>query len=163
MTQYKIPESVLVLIYSPSLNILMLERADKPGFWQSVTGSRDTLEEPLTQTALRELNEETGLQVDTTAQLEGIGSFGVLVDMQHRVEYEIFQHWRWRYPPGVTHNIEHWFSLCVDQQTPIHIAPKEHLQYQWLPWQGAVQRCFSPSNRQAIEGLAAHFAAANAY
>ena len=51
----KIPESVLVVIHTPDLQVLLIERADKPGFWQSVTGSKDTLEESLHETARREV------------------------------------------------------------------------------------------------------------
>ena len=36
---FKIPESVLVVIHTPALEVLLIERADKPGYWQSVTGS----------------------------------------------------------------------------------------------------------------------------
>ena len=49
---YKIPVSVLVVVYTADLEILLLERTDRDGFWQSVTGSRE-LNESLDQTAVR--------------------------------------------------------------------------------------------------------------
>lgn len=59
--QYKIPQSVLVVIYTPALDVLLIERADAPGFWQSVTGSKDRLDEAWEETATREVMEETGI------------------------------------------------------------------------------------------------------
>ena len=64
MKPYKIPESVLVVIHTADLQVLLIERADKPGFWQSVTGSLDRVDEPLLETATRELFEETGIVAD---------------------------------------------------------------------------------------------------
>lgn len=145
MPIHKIPESVLVVIHSADLQVLLIERADKPGFWQSVTGSKDLEEEPLRVTAVREVREETGIE---------IGSAGVpdahLRDWQLSNVYEIYPVWRHRYAPGVTHNTEHVFGLLVPRATPIVLAPREHLQHQWLPWQAAADLCFSPSNAEAI-------------
>ncbi len=145
MPTHKIPESVLVVIHSADLQVLLIERADKPGFWQSVTGSKDLEEEPLRVTAVREVREETGIE---------IGSAGVpdahLRDWQLSNVYEIYPVWRHRYAPGVTHNTEHVFGLLVPRATPIVLAPREHLQHQWLPWQAAADLCFSPSNAEAI-------------
>ena len=145
MTGTKIPESVLVVIHTPDLQVLLLERADHPGFWQSVTGSKDVADEPLTLTCAREVMEETGL--DATRY--------ELTDWQQTNRFEIYAHWRHRYPEGVTHNTEHVFGLCVPQPLPITIAPREHLRYAWLPWEDAAQRCFSWSNVQAIRELPA--------
>ena len=145
MTGTKIPESVLVVIHTPDLQVLLLERADHPGFWQSVTGSKDVADEPLTLTCAREVMEETGL--DATRY--------ELTDWQQTNRFEIYAHWRHRYPEGVTHNTEHVFGLCVPQPLPITIAPREHLRYAWLPWEDAAQRCFSWSNVQAIRDLPA--------
>lgn len=142
--RWKIPESVLVVIHTSDLQVLLLERADHPGFWQSVTGSKDDPDESLAKTCRREVQEETGL--DT-------GSFA-LSDMGLTNRFEIFAHWRHRYADGVTHNTEHVFSLELPQALPITIAPREHLRYQWLPWDQAASRCFSWSNVQAIEELA---------
>ena len=145
MPTHKIPESVLVVIHSADLQVLLIERADKPGFWQSVTGSKDLEDEPLRVTAVREVREETGIE---------IGSAGVhdahLRDWQLSNVYEIYPVWRHRYAPGVTHNTEHVFGLLVPRATPIVLAPREHLQHQWLPWQAAADLCFSPSNAEAI-------------
>lgn len=134
----KIPRSVLVVIHTPALEVLLIERADRPGFWQSVTGSLDAEDEALDATARREVQEETGI---TT---------GLLRDWNQTNVYEIFPNWRHRYAPGVTHNTEHVFGLTVPAGTPVVLAPREHLQHQWLPWREAAARCFSPSNAQAI-------------
>jgi dATP pyrophosphohydrolase len=144
----KIPESVLVVIHTPDLQVLLIERADKPGFWQSVTGSKDALDEPPRETAIREVAEETGIAV---------GSPGIppeaLRDWGLRNVYEIYPVWRHRYAPGVTHNTEHVFGLTVPAGTPVRLAPREHLQHQWLPWAEAADRCFSPSNAEAVMHL----------
>ena len=138
----KIPESVLVVIHTPDLEVLLIERADKPGFWQSVTGSLDTLAEPLFDAAARELFEETGIVAD--------GETIVLRDWQLANVYEIYPLWRHRYAPGVTHNTEHVFSVCVPVDTVITLSPREHLDYAWLPRVEAADRCFSSSNAEAI-------------
>lgn len=137
---YKIPESVLVVIHTPDLQVLMLERADRPGFWQCVTGSKDALDEPIAETARREVQEETGIEA----------SQGRLCDWGLANEYEIYPVWRHRYAPGVTRNTEHVFGLTVPAGTPVRLAPREHLQYRWLPWQEAADLCFSPSNAEAV-------------
>jgi dATP pyrophosphohydrolase len=139
----KIPESVLVVIHTPALQVLLLERADHPGFWQSVTGSKDRADEALAFTCAREVREETGLDVTRYELLDW--------DLINR--YEIFPHWRHRYPEGVTHNTEHVFGLCVPAPLPVEVAPREHLGYVWLPWEEAAERCFSWSNAQAIREL----------
>lgn len=140
----KIPESVLVVIHTADLQVLLLERADHPGFWQSVTGSRDTPDEALTETCRREVFEETGL--DTSAF--------VLTDTEVVNRFEIYAHWRRRYADGVTHNDESVYWLELPAPLDITIAPREHLRWQWLPWQQAAVRCFSWTNVQAIEELA---------
>ncbi len=148
---FKIPESVLVVIHTPALDVLVIERADKPGYWQSVTGSLETPDEPLMATARREVLEETGIDV------EAVG--GVLRDWQQRNLYEVYATWRHRYAPGVTHNTEHVFGLTVPPGTRVTLSPREHLAWQWLPWNEAAERCFSPSNAQAIRQLPQHAAA----
>ena len=144
----KIPESVLVVIHTAALDVLLIERADRPGFWQSVTGSKDHPDEPLVATCVREVGEETGI---------AIGSAEVppqaLVDWQLVNVYEIYPVWRHRYAPGVTHNTEHVFGLCVPAGTPVRLAPREHTQFAWLDWRAAADRCFSPSNAEAIRQL----------
>jgi dihydroneopterin triphosphate diphosphatase len=139
---YKTPISVLVVVHTPQLEVLLLERADRPGFWQSVTGSQDE-GETLAQTALRELAEETG--IDGTVY--GLRDW----DAQHR--YEIYPHWRHRYAPGITHNTEHVFSVEVPRTLLVALHPREHLAYVWLPWQAAAERVFSWSNAKAIRKL----------
>ena len=142
---YKIPESVLVVIHTPALEVLLIERADRPGYWQSVTGSKDAPDEPIEQTCIREVAEETGIVIGSPqvprAALRDWGLTNV---------YEIYPVWRHRYAPGVTHNTEHVFGLTVPAGTPVTLAPREHLQYAWLPWREAADRCFSPSNAEAV-------------
>ncbi|CAN5419041.1 dihydroneopterin triphosphate diphosphatase [soil metagenome] len=141
----KIPESVLVVIHTAALEVLLIERADHAGFWQSVTGSKDSLAEPPALTARREVAEETGIVV---------GSSDVplthLHDWNLRNVYQIYPQWRHRYADGVTHNTEHVFGLLVPRDVPIVLAPREHVAHRWLPWQAAADACFSPSNAEAI-------------
>lgn len=136
---HKIPVSTLVVIHTPKLDVLLLERADHPGFWQSVTGSQHE-GEALRDTAIREVQEETGIDA-----------------RRHRLDewnlqnvYEIYPVWRHRFAPGVTHNTEHVYGLEVPGQVPVRVAPREHLAAQWLPWTEAAERVFSWSNRKAI-------------
>lgn len=140
---YKIPISVLVVIHTPDLQVLLLERADRPGFWQSVTGSKDTLDEPLEVTAVREVAEETGLDATRYS----------LIDWHKHRQFEIFSHWSARFAPGTTHNQEHIFSLELSAPQPVTLAPREHTQYVWLPWQEAAEKCFSWTNGDAIREL----------
>jgi len=145
MPDYKIPESVLVVIHSADLHVLLIERADKPGFWQSVTGSKDTIDEPLQLTAVREVFEETGIAIGGDQV-----SLNSLRDWQLSNVYTIYPAWRQRYAPGVTQNTEHVFGLCVPRDITITLAPREHLQHRWMPWREAADQCFSPSNAEAI-------------
>lgn len=141
--KYKTPISTLVLVYTPDLRVLLLERADFHGHWQSVTGSQEP-GESLVETATRELREETG--IDASA-------YGGVVDLGVTNEYEIFPQWRHRYPAGTTHNTEHVFALEVPAPVPVILNPREHLAQEWLLWQEAAPKCFSWSNRAAIEQL----------
>jgi dATP pyrophosphohydrolase len=141
---FKIPRSVLVVIHTEALDVLLLERADHPGFWQSVTGSVDSDDEPLAETAAREVLEETGIDARRFA----------LADWRYTNEYEIYPQWRWRYAPGVTRNVEHVFGLQVPERVPVILAPAEHVAHAWVPWQEAATKCFSPSNAEAIRRLA---------
>lgn len=136
---YKQPVSVLVVIHTPDGQVLLLERARHPGYWQSVTGSRDG-EESLRETARREVEEETGIR----------GAQSEFLDWQMSNRFEIFAEWRHRYAPGVTHNTEHVFSLSVPVPGVVVVAPGEHLGYRWLPWREAAAACFSWTNRDAI-------------
>jgi dATP pyrophosphohydrolase len=136
---HKNPVSVLVLIHTPDLAVLLLERAARPGYWQSVTGSQED-GEPLHETARREVLEETGIAVAAED----------LVDWRLSNRFEIFPEWRHRYPEGVSHNLEHVYDLCVPRDTAVVTAPDEHLGHRWLPWREAADKVFSWTNRDAI-------------
>ena len=136
---YKQPISTLVVIYTSTLEVLLLDRADHPGYWQSVTGSRDD-DESLIHTAARETFEETGLDADRYK----------LTDWRFQNEYEIYPVWRHRYAPGITQNTEHVFGLELPEIQAVKISPREHLSYIWLPWQAAAEKVFSPTNRAMI-------------
>ena len=146
MTDYKRSESVLVVIHTVDLQILLLERAKHPGYWQSVTGSRE-LDESFSDTACREVAEETGLIVQT-AQLRVWPGENI---------YEIMPEWRHRYAPDVTHNRERVFSLCLPSACDVMLSPSEHRAWRWLPAQEAAEACFSASNQDAILALKKHF------
>jgi dihydroneopterin triphosphate diphosphatase len=142
LKKYKIPVSVLVVIHTPDLQVLLIERADRPGFWQSVTGSQEE-GETLRQTALRELAEETGLGARA----------GLLTDWNMQNEFEIYPEWRWRYAPGITRNNEHVFGLCVPQPVTVTLSPREHFAYAWLPHDRAAEKVFSWSNAKVLRAL----------
>jgi dATP pyrophosphohydrolase len=135
---FKLPESVLVVVHTAALEVLLIERAANPGFWQSVTGSREPDDEDLAATAQRELLEETGL------------SAGTLTDWRLVNRYEIWPQWRARYAPDVTHNTEHVFGFQVPEITVATLDPAEHTAQLWLPWARAMEKVFSPTNRDAI-------------
>jgi dATP pyrophosphohydrolase len=147
---YKIPESVLVVIHTAELEVLLIERTDKPGYWQSVTGSKDTPDEPLIETAVREVREETGIIIGSDAV-----PLNNLRGWQLSNVYEIYPVWRHRYAPGVTTNTEHVFGLLVPRGIPVTLAPREHVAFAWLPYKEAADKCFSPSNAEAILQLPA--------
>jgi dATP pyrophosphohydrolase len=136
----KIPISTLVLVHTRDLQVLLIERADHPDYWQSVTGSQEP-GETLAATATRELREETGIDA---------GEFGGVTDWQLSNVYAIYPEWRHRYPAGTTHNTEHVFALEVPLAVPVTLDPREHLRHMWLPWRDAAARCFSWTNRDAI-------------
>ncbi len=139
---YKIPESVLVVIHTPALEVLLIRRADAEGFWQSVTGSKNHPHESFHDTAVREVREETGI--------DALAPGCVLRDWQLENTYAIYPQWRHRYAPGVWRNTEHLFSLQVPEGTPVVLNPREHTAFAWLPWREAAERCFSPSNAEAM-------------
>jgi dATP pyrophosphohydrolase len=139
VSAFKIPVSTLVVIHTRDLHVLLLERADRPGFWQSVTGSQDA-GETLAQTAMREVAEETGIDARTYS----------LSDWNLQNVYEIYPVWRGRYAPGVTHNTEHVFGLELTAPVEVKLSQREHLAAAWLPWREAAERVFSWSNRKAI-------------
>jgi dATP pyrophosphohydrolase len=141
---YKLPVSVLVVIHTADLEVLLLERALRPGYWQSVTGSLDFQDEPLESAARREVLEETG--IDPAA--------GRLLRWQVVNTFEIYAHWRHRFAPGTLYNSEHLFSLELPERPLVTLAAEEHIAYEWLTWRDAAARCFSWSNRDAIHIVA---------
>jgi dATP pyrophosphohydrolase len=142
MKKYKIPTSALVLIHTANLKVLIMERADKVGFWQSVTGSIENNESPR-DAAIREVREETGLNA---LEFE-------FLDWHASNVYEIYPHWRHRYTPGTIHNTEHLFGLCLPSEMPVYLCPEEHLRYEWVDWREAAQRVFSWTNIDALKRL----------
>jgi dATP pyrophosphohydrolase len=137
---FKLPVSVLVVVHTAELEVLLLERASRPGFWQSVTGSLDRPEEPLEAAAARELREETGIDA----------ARGRLAPWNVVNTFEIYPQWRHRYAPGVLYNTEHVFGFALRERSPVTLSPREHLAFAWLPWREAAGKCFSWSNRDAI-------------
>ena len=142
MSLFKVPASVLVVIYTPALDVLLIERSDSPGFWQSVTGSKDFPCEPWRVTARREVAEETGIDADAPGHL--------LTDWALENVYEIYPAWRHRYAAGVVLNTERLFGLCLPNQHPVVLCAREHTRSMWLPWRAAADRCSSASNAEAI-------------
>ena len=140
------------MIHNANGEVLLIERADRSGFWQSVTGSLDFPNEPTREAAIREVFEETGIDVTALPA-------DALKDMQHAIDYTIYPDWRYRYAPGVTSNREHWFSLSVPTNTLVQLAPREHTAFEWLPFTEAAKRCFSESNSAAILRLSPPYAA----
>ena len=140
---FKTPISVLVLIHTSDLKVLLIERADKAGFWQSVTGSIEIEDADLSATAIREVFEETGLNA-LQYKLE---------DWQFAQTYEIYEHWRYRYAPSVTQNVEHVFGLELPNTVDVKLAPNEHVAYEWVDWREAAKRVFSWTNVEALRLL----------
>ncbi len=145
MRPHKIPQSVLVVIHTPALEVLLLRRADASEFWQSVTGSKDTTTESWQDTAVREVGEETGIDCRP-----GTALHACLVDWHLENVYDIYPQWRHRYAEGVTRNTEHLLALQVPRDIPVTLHAREHTALQWLPWRAAADACFSPSNAEAI-------------
>lgn len=139
----KLPVSVLVVVHTAGREVLLLERAARPGFWQSVTGSLDRADEPPVEAARRELREETGIE----ARPQDFRGWNLCYT------FEIFPEWRHRFVPGTTYNSEHVFSVKLPERTPVALAPDEHVASLWLPWNDAAAKCFSWSNRDAIRIL----------
>ncbi len=134
---YKRPESVLIVVYTPDLQCLMLERLAPAGFWQSVTGSL-RWDETTADAAARELREETGL-----------GPTG-LVDAGIERRFLIAPEWRARYAPEVTENLEHWLYLVLPEQRDIVLSKTEHCAYRWLDLEAAITLASSWTNKEAL-------------
>lgn len=136
----KLPVSVLVVVHTRALDVLLLERIARPGYWQSVTGSLERPDEPLDQAAVREVREETGIK----ARREALQRWNLTYT------FEIYAEWRHRFAAGTTHNTENVFSLELPARVPVTLADNEHVASVWLPWRAAAVQCFSWSNRDAI-------------
>lgn len=140
VADFKRPESVLVVVHTPALDCLLLERVEPSGFWQSVTGSLRWGETP-SECAARELAEETGLAP------EG------LRDGEVQRTFPILPAWRSRYAPDVDSNTEHLWYLEVPEVRAVRIEPREHAAYLWLPIDGAIEKVASWTNREALQRL----------
>ena len=140
--KYKIPVSSLIIVHTIDMEILLLHRQDKDGYWQSITGSLEENESPI-EAAKRELFEETGIKYQ---------EFPIL-NWQFSQEYEIYKHWRYRYPPSVSYNTEHVFSVELPKKITVKIAPKEHRDFKWVPIEDAIKMVFSDTNAQALKKL----------
>jgi dATP pyrophosphohydrolase len=136
---------VLVVVYTRAGKVLMLRRADHPEFWQSITGSMEWQDAAPLAAAVRELCEETGIEVSPQA----------LRDWRITRQFEIFPQWRHRYAPGVRYNTEHCFSLELPDESDINVSPTEHSEYAWVTFAEAVERVFSWTNRDALRALMA--------
>jgi dATP pyrophosphohydrolase len=139
MSEFKRPESVLVVVYTRNGQVLLLERNDWPDFWQSVTGSLNSDEIPL-MSAERELTEETGL---TPLQ-------GDLHDCGESQWFDIYPQFQHRYAPGVTQNLEHVFCFVLEKPIEITLS-KEHKSYCWVTKEKALANMTSSTNHQAIQ------------
>lgn len=137
---YKRPESVLVVLYDEHHRILLLQRDDDASFWQSVTGTIETGESP-EQTAYREVHEEIGLPLQPHLHQ--------VVNRHQTNRFKIRSRWLHRYPPGTLYNTEHVFTAQIPADTAIVLT--EHLSYEWLDKPAALQRIWSPSNREAVD------------
>lgn len=143
----KIPRSVLVIAFTRAGDALLIERADFAGFWQSVTGSQEA-GESWGETAQRELMEETGFDA---------ARYGDIIDLNFRNVYCIYPRWQHRYPPGVTHNEERCFAVCLPTAITPRLAPREHVAYEWMPLETAAIRASSWSNAAALRHLKQQF------
>ena len=158
---YKIPVSILVVIYNQENQILLLQRYDNNNFWQSVTGSLNTLNEKLHIAAQREVFEETGIQIlsHTNINIDKFNAqslnFNTLCNLNYTTSYNIYPEFRHKYPPFTTINQEHWFTLKVDSKynTHIKLSDYEHISFKWVTLEGAKKACFSPSNAIAIQKI----------
>ena len=140
LQQFRRPESVLIVIHTDGGEFLLLERRRPPGFWQSVTGSMEW-GEPADAAARREVIEETGIRQ------------GVLVNLQWTQVYEILPAFGKVYAPGITQNLEHAFSLRLQDRVPVVLSDAEHVQLRWLSAADAVQTASSSTNRAVIAEL----------
>ena len=140
VAEFRRPESVLVVVHTPTLDCLLLERVEPRGFWQSVTGTLRWAETSA-ECAARELAEETGLAPNG------------LSDAHVQRAFPILPAWRSRYAPGIDSNVEHRWYLEVPEVCAVRIEPTEHVAYLWLPIDAAIERVASWTNREALQQL----------
>ena len=152
---YKIAQSVLVVIYTDQGQVLLMQRTLGDGrgaaFWQSVTGSKDFEAEPWEQVAAREVMEETGI--------DAYGADCLLQDWELENIYPIYPQWLHRYAPGTCMNTERVFGLQVPSYVHVTLNPREHTAFAWHAWRDAADRCYAPSNAEAILHLPAFLSA----
>lgn len=139
--RFKRPESVLVLVYTKTGDVLLLRRRHPADYWQSVTGSLEWDEAPRAA-ARRELFEETGLEAADN-----------LIDCAQQNEFPILPAWQGRYAPGTTQNTEYVFRIEFPRRPEIAINPLEHKEFIWMPREQARCRASSATNREAIERM----------
>jgi len=139
ISNYRIPESALTIVYNQSGQVLVMQRNDDPEFWQSVTGTLEQDESPM-ETASREVLEETSIDITQCAYQ--------LIDCQKINAYEIRDRWKHRYPPDTPFNTEHVFAVEVADGQVISLT--EHSAYLWLDKLSAMQKVWSDTNREAI-------------
>lgn len=143
--EYRRPESVLVVIYNLDEEVLLLERCQPAGYWQSVTGSLEWAESA-EACAKRELLEETGI-VATPLNTGMVNHFKIMPEFKREG--------RDAYAPGVNENIEYVFSVQLNQAISPVLSISEHTRYAWLDAETAKAWCFSSTNAQAIARIVA--------
>jgi len=132
----KRPESVLVVVYTTAGDVLLLQRRQPAGYWQSVTGSLEWGETPEVA-ANRELFEETGLQLPVT-------------DCRQSHTFPIHPAWQARYAAEVSTNLEHVFRVACPGRPAILLSRDEHTACRWLHRDAAAALVGSRTNREAI-------------
>ncbi len=141
-TDFRRPESVLVIVYSDDGQALLLRRRRPFEFWQSVTGSL-LVGESHEEAARRELAEETGLGTEGRLEYTGVSR-----------QFAIDPRWRDRFAPGVVENVEFEWRYRLPEVADIALERDEHSACRWLPIAEAAEAVWSWTNRDALWNLA---------